>query len=240
MKQAIKLMFIALLLTCRVCWGQDNVIETILSSQKSIVSIEAWTMDSRKNPRTKAVINPKTGQMILNQQVITAQQRKYAAGVIVAPSGFIVTNCHAVLYSNKIFVKFADAPLIPAKIIKIQPENDLALLKVNVPYNLPAIEFADSNDIQLKEDIINIGNSPLLKETLSAGKIIGLGTNELTKNVEFFKVNLNLYKGDSGGPILDKKGRLVGMVMGQIRGKNETIIAIPSNKIKILYLNSVN
>ena len=91
---------------------------------------------------------------------------------------------------------------------------------------------------------IHIGNSDFWNESLVSGKITGLVGARLARNrknkiVELIRVNITVYKGDSGGPLLDKNGHLIGLMAAKLKNKERMSLAIPSNKIKKLYLDFV-
>ena len=226
-------------------FSQESLIETALKARQSIVTVKARTTIAHKSPKASAAIDPQSGRMIVAQRVRAARFEQNGAGVIINPSGLIVTNLHIVRGAQKLGVRLFDNTSVGAKIVHLMPKHDLALIKIDPPYPLTPIEFVDSNTAQLGDQVINIGSSELLKETISGGRIIGLGTSTLSgdqnrKNVELIKVNMNLYKGDSGGPLLDKQGRFIGMIAAKLQHTDRAVFAIPSNKIKILYLDFVN
>ncbi len=204
-------------------YAQSSVIGMALKSQESIVKVSAIVF--KKSSLATFAIN-----------------RSNAAGVIIDPTGIIVTNIHTIKDADKIAVTLFDGKIVNAKVIRLLPKHDIALIKVTLPLPLRAIKFADSNSAQLGETIINIGSSNLLKETISEGIIIGLGTSAAKKNqkqtdIEMIEINMNLYKGDSGGPVFNKEGELLGMIVAKNRLEDRVSYAIASNKIKVLYLD---
>ncbi|HNV24456.1 MAG TPA: trypsin-like serine protease, partial [Candidatus Omnitrophota bacterium] len=80
--------------------------------------------------------------------------------------------------------------------------------------------------------------SDILNNTISSGKIISLGTTTINnkREIELIKINMNMYNGDSGGPILSRDGKLIGIMMGKFEKQDRSALAVPSNKIKKLYL----
>lgn len=224
--------------------AQGSLIETALEFRESIVTVNALLAPQGiASPKAQAAIDAKTGRIVVASKVKAAQVGKQGAGVIIHPSGLIVTNIHTLYNTQKIAVTLFNGRTFGASIVHMLPKHDLALIKINAPLPLKAIEFADSNQIHLGDEIINIGHSELLKETISGGRIIGIGTSHLTENgpetIEMIKINMNLYKGDSGGPVLDKQGRLVGMIVAKQLHADKVTYAIPSNKIKKLYLDFI-
>ncbi|VAW16452.1 hypothetical protein MNBD_BACTEROID05-776, partial [hydrothermal vent metagenome] len=201
-------------------WGGGHAtIVSAMNAQKSIVTITAL---KKEQPN-------KSGEI--------ATSYRQGAGVIVDPSGIIITNLHTIAYMNQIEAKLYDGASFKAKIIHLMPQHDLALLKINSPRSLIPIEFADSNKVRLGQNIINAGHSKWLRNTLSGGKIIGLGRNKIDNHLEILEINVDLYEGDSGGPVLDRQGRLLGIMTAKRNDRNNMSFAIPSNEIGKLYLD---
>lgn len=219
------------------------LVETMLKIRKSLVLIKALREEAKITSTPSVAIDQKTGRIIVGQRISEASAVTNAAGVIISSDGYIATNFHVIAMSHKIAVELFDGSILAAEIIHMDPDDDLALLKINHSSALPAIEIADSDHVQLKDEILNVGSSQLLNGTISAGYVIGRGTMwdpiEQKDVLEFIKVTIRLHKGDSGGPLLNRDGQLLGMVAARLRkNQKESTIAIPSNKIKKLYLDS--
>lgn len=228
----------------QTAWSQSSLIDSVLKSRQSVVHIKALREEIRALDKKKPVLNSKTGRISMAQKAITASLQKTGAGVIITTSGLIVTNFHTIQLAQKLSVRLFDGKSVGGKIVHMMPEHDLALIKIDPPYPLTPIRFANSDNVRLGDEVVNIGSSKMLKETLSGGKITGLGKMKPEKRaygeyIELIQVNLNLYQGDSGGPLLNKHGHLIGMMAAKLKTKNRASFAIPSNKIKKLYINYV-
>ena len=181
-----------------------------------------------------------------NASIVSVRSRapghleKRGAGVILSPDGIIVTNLHTIFKANIVLVMLSDHREISAKIVRLMPEADLALLKVPAPYPLKPIAFADSRTIRLGEPVLQIGHSYILNKTISEGRITGVGTRKDTGDLSLLQVDFSLYPGDSGGPLLNTAGELIGMITAKNRLKHRTAYAVPANKIKKLYSNFKN
>ena len=209
----------------------ESIINTVQNSLPAIVSIRAEIQNAAAS-KPSAVKDPRTGRYVVARHLQTRSIERFGAGVVIDPSGIIVTNIHTIYNANKIEVFFWDHTSTYAKVINLAPSTDFALIKVSLDHPLKAIAFADSNQLQLGERVYNVGNSRLLKETISGGRVIGLGKSEKNpEETELFQINMNLYKGDSGGPILNEDGKLVGLMVAKETQANRSAFAIPSNKI---------
>ena len=115
-------------------------------------------------------------------------------------------------------------------------ESDFSLLKINSPQRLKAIAWADSSQAQLGQRVIAIGSSDYNYQSILNGEITSLIESRSTGSIELLELNLELYKGDSGGPILDQDGCLLGLVMANRKTEDRKSYAIASNKIRQEYL----
>ncbi len=222
------------------CYANNSTIDTILKSEKSVVGITALKTEIRKSPRVSAAIVPAAGKILIGRKIRTAYEVKQGAGVIVSNDGLIVTNFHTIRMARIIKVKLPDHKVVNARIIHIMPENDLALIKVPSSLSLIPIKFANSDTVNIGERVFNIGHSALLNHTISEGIVTGLGIEPSAngkKSIELIKVNIDIYKGDSGGPLLNEQGLLIGMMAAKIKNRYHASLAIPSNKIKKLFMD---
>lgn len=217
--------------------AQETIIETVQKAMPSVVSIIAENDQVFDTPQTG--IEPRTGRILTRHEIKQATLKRSGAGVIVDPSGIIVTNTHTIINAKRISVILHDKTSFPAQVLGFVSQYDFAFLRIPAPYPLMTISWADSDQIHLKDEIVTIGHSDLLKEAISGGRIIGIGVKG-GKNIhstqgeetKLIQVNINIYKGDSGGPIFDRKGQFLGlMVAGEMKADRSSF-AIPSNQIK--------
>ena len=217
--------------------AQDTMIETIQKAMSSVVNVIAENDQSFDSPQTG--IDPKTGRVLTRHQIKQATLQRSGAGIVIDSSGLIVTNTHTIFNAKKVFVTLHDQTTLPAEVLGFVSQYDFAFLRIQPPVPLSPISWADSDQIHLGEEIITIGHSELLKEAISGGKIIGIGVQS-GKNLhstegeetKLIQINVNVYKGDSGGPIFDRKGNFVGlMVAGQMKADRSSF-AIPANQIR--------
>lgn len=242
----MKNFYFSFVLFLSFCWpnndafGQPSVIETLQNLMPSLVDITAENLQAAKQPHASAAIDKASGRLVILRNVKAAYYKRQGAGVVIDPSGIIMTNFHIIKFAGHIQIVLSDKTKLEAKVLRVFPENDLALLSVSPPYPLIPVEFADSKTLNLRDEVFTVGSSELLDQTISQGKIIGLGSHRTQKNTDtdatdMFQINMNLYKGDSGGPLFDSKGRFIGLIAaGQIATDRSTFV-IPSNKIHKCY-----
>ncbi|MDD5672515.1 MAG: trypsin-like peptidase domain-containing protein, partial [Candidatus Omnitrophica bacterium] len=163
-------------------------------------------------------------------------QTRAGGGFIIHPSGLIVTNAHTIMGAGRVLVTLFDQTKTEASVVKVVPDEDLALLQIKVPAKLPAIPLADSNQVQLDMRVFSVGSSQILKNTLSEGKITGIGMSKKMEKKEkgyvgLIQASFDIYQGDSGSPLLNEKGELVGLMAAKAIFQRKVTYAIPSNKI---------
>jgi serine protease Do len=161
------------------------------------------------------------------------------SGFIVDEAGYIITNDHVVSGSDEIYVKLLDNTEVPARIIGNDPKTDLALLKINVRKELSVAEFADSSRVRVGDVVIAIGNPLGFGGTVTTGIIssksrdIGANQDELVD--DFLQTDAAINTGNSGGPLYDIQGKVIGIntSVPDINGGTNIGIgfAIPSNTV---------
>ena len=222
-----------------------SLIEISENAFPALVSISVENAGLLKSPQAHAAIDKRTGRMIIARTIRGAYYTRLGAGVIIHPTGIIVTNAHTVHDASKIRATLHNQTTLPAELIWISRENDIAFLAIKPALPLQYIPLADSNAVHLGNEVIVIGNSETLKQSILAGKIIGIGTNRITQemgfnNIDLLQTDINIYKGDSGSALLNQNGELIGlMTAGQIK-MDHSSFAVPSNIIKQNYAQFSN
>ncbi len=166
----------------------------------------------------------------------TATFYRTAAGIVIDPSGIIVTNTHTIIHAPFIFVLLRDGTKLPAEVLFASGEYDFSFLKIHPPYPLKSVRWADSSLVNVGDNIIAVGNSDYDNQSIMSGHIKSILQRQSTSSYDFLELDLDLYHGDSGGPILDQQGRLLGMIMAKRESQANSSIAIASNKIRLQYL----
>jgi S1-C subfamily serine protease len=164
------------------------------------------------------------------------------SGFIISRDGYVITSNHVVSDVNADYtVILTPTHKYPAKVLSRNPINDVAIVKIEHS-NLPFIELADSNKIQLGEDVVAIGN-PLgeFSDTLSAGIVSGLsryisafgGIEHHVQNLRgLIQTDAAINPGNSGGPLVNMEGKVIGVNTAMIMGAQNIGFAIPINYAK--------
>ncbi len=160
------------------------------------------------------------------------------SGFVINSSGYIVTNAHVVARTTERHVIFPDKTSYPARIVAIDTQHDLAVLKIDAPHPLATLPLGRSDDLMVGETAIAIGNPFGYQNTCTAGIVSALGRNIETNNGEGLKgliqTDASINPGNSGGPLLNILGQLIG-INTAIRGDAQNIgFAIPVDQLRDL------
>jgi serine protease Do len=175
-------------------------------------------------------------------RIFEREARSLGSGVIVSADGYIVTNNHVVVPEAggtrpQVSVILADKRELPAKIVGLDPQTDLAVLKVDAR-NLPTIPWGDSSQIKVAEWVLAIGNPfGVFSQTVTLGivsatgrNVEGLGTYE-----DFIQTDAAINRGNSGGALINARGELVGInsaIYSETGGYQGIGLAVPSNLVR--------
>lgn len=157
------------------------------------------------------------------------------SGVIVAPDGYVLTNHHVVADADLIEAGLIDGGQLPAQIVGLDPASDLAVVRAGGS-GLPAAQLGESGSLRVGQLVIAIGNPLGFQNTVSSGVISALGralrgqSGRLIENVIQTDVPLN--PGNSGGPLVDSRGRVIGINTAMIAMAQGLSFAVPVNTAK--------
>ena len=144
--------------------------------------------------------------------------RGMGSGVIINPSGYIVTNNHVVQHAATVEVITNDHTSYEAEVIGTDPSTDLALLKIDEE-DLPFVEMVNSDDVQIGEWVLALGNPLSLGSTVTAGIVSAVSRNinifdreEVPYAIEsFIQTDAVINRGNSGGPLVNLNGDIIGI-----------------------------
>ncbi|RZU39567.1 trypsin-like peptidase domain-containing protein [Edaphobacter modestus] len=183
------------------------------------------------------------------------ERRALGSGFIVDPSGYIITNNHVVDKADKIFVRLSTDPNNgpdtegrPAKVIGVDKDTDIAVIKIEPDKPLPTIKLGNSDGAQVGDWVLAVGSPFGLSQTVSAGIVSAknraideapgpTGVSQ-TQFQRFIQTDAAINPGNSGGPLVDMSGQVVGMntaIYTQSMGSQGVGFAMPSNIIANVY-----
>ena len=134
------------------------------------------------------------------------------SGVIVSPQGYLLTNNHVIDGADDIEVMLTDGRQARAKVVGTDPETDVAVLKIELD-RLPAISFGDTDNVQVGDVVLAIGNPFGIGQTVTSGIVSALGRDTLRINTfeNFIQTDAAINPGNSGGALVDTNGTLLGI-----------------------------
>jgi len=158
------------------------------------------------------------------------KQKSLGSGFIIDKEGYIVTNNHVIEDADDIKVKLSNGDEYDATVVGRDPKTDLALIKIPKPGSLQPIPWGKSEDMQVGDWVVAIGSPFGLEQTVTAGivsakgRTIGSGPYD-----DFIQTDASINQGNSGGPLLNLKGEVIGINTAIIAGGQGIGFAIPTN-----------
>ncbi len=170
-------------------------------------------------------------------------QNSLGSGVIVSADGTIITNHHVIKDADQVKIALADGREFEASIILKDEESDLAVLKVDDEFQFQPIAIGDSDEAQVGDLVLAIGNPFGVGQTVTSGIISAVARS--SKGVSdfgfFLQTDAAINPGNSGGALIDMQGRLIGIntaIFSRSGGSNGIGFAIPSNMVQVAIQSS--
>jgi Do/DeqQ family serine protease len=167
-------------------------------------------------------------------------QRSLGSGVIVDPSGLIVTNYHVIEGASEIKIALADKREFAADVVLKDERSDLSILRVKgASERFPVLEFGDSDTLQVGDVVLAIGDPFGVGQTVTHGIVSALARTQIgVSDYRFFiQTDAAINPGNSGGPLVDLSGRLVGInsaIYSRSGGSIGIGFAIPANMVRVV------
>jgi Do/DeqQ family serine protease len=167
-------------------------------------------------------------------------ERSLGSGVIVDPAGLVVTNYHVIEGASEVKIALADKREFAADIVLKDQRSDLAILRIKgAPDQLPTLEFGNSDELQVGDVVLAIGDPFGVGQTVTHGIVSALARSQVgTSDYQFFiQTDAAINPGNSGGPLVDLHGRLVGInsaIYTRSGGSQGIGFAIPANMVRVV------
>jgi serine protease Do/serine protease DegQ len=207
--------------------------DVIEPAQKAVVSVYS-TKIIRERALSNPFFRPFPGDQIPERE---SKEQGLGSGVIVSANGFVLTNNHVIEGADELSVALPDGREFKAKVIGTDPKTDIAVVKIDSD-NLPTLVLADSDKLRVGDVVFAIGNPLGIGQTVTMGIVSAKGRNSLglidggQGYESFIQTDAAINMGNSGGALIDAKGRLIGInsaIVSTTRGNIGIGLAIPVN-----------
>lgn len=203
----------------------------------AVVNVYAARVVENRNPlMDDPMFRRFFGQGVPREQV----QRSLGSGVIVDPSGLIMTNNHVIAGATEVKVSLADKRELEAEIVLKDERTDLAVLRIkDTSERFAALPFADSDEVQVGDVVLAIGNPFGVGQTVTHGIVSAVARTQVgISDFQFFiQTDAAINPGNSGGALIDTAGRLVGIntaIFSRSGGSIGIGFAIPANMVRVV------
>ncbi len=204
--------------------------------QPAVVNVYAAKTVQNRNP----FLNDPIFRQFFGQQPAEQMQRSLGSGVMVDPSGLVVTNNHVIEGADQVKVSLSDKREFEAEIVLKDSRSDLAVLRLkDVKEKFPTLEFSNSDDAQVGDVVLAIGNPFGVGQTVTHGIISALARTQvgITDYQFFIQTDAAINPGNSGGALVDMTGKLVGIntaIFSRSGGSQGIGFAIPANMVRVV------
>jgi len=208
---------------CQVPKAESSAVEFLDTYSRAVVAVV--------DAVAPAVVSITVG----NRKRKELEQVGAGSGFVIAPDGYVLTNSHVVAVGQGVDVNFSDGTRAKAALVGHDPHTDLALLRVECA-GLPFVSLGDSGDLHVGQLVIAVGNPLGFQSTVSTGVISAVGRalrsqqGRLIENIIQHTAPLN--PGNSGGPLLDSRGAVIGVNTAIIAMAQGIGFSVPANTAK--------
>jgi serine protease Do len=219
-------------------WAQDMAFSQAHLVRGLLPSVVNITARAEVTDTPDPVLASSSGKASQSNSIY-AVKTSAGSGFVIDPSGEIATNWHVVAGAFEIYVTFADGTRAKAELLNASPLVDLAVISVNTGHKLAAVKWADSAKVQVGDPVLAIGNPLGVGMSVSGGLVSALNRNIMdTPYDDFIQTDAAINHGNSGGPLFDMTGAVIGVnsaIISPTSGSAGLGFAMPSNDAKFIF-----
>jgi serine protease Do len=218
-------------------FSQAQLVRGLLPSVVNITA-RAEVADTTE-PMMASATNGGTTGKASSSNALYSVKVSAGSGFVIDPAGDIATNWHVVVGAYEVIVTFSDGTHAKADLVNASPLVDLALLHVNLPKKLPAVTWADSTKVQVGDPVLAIGNPLGIGMSVSGGIVSAINRNIMdTPYDDFIQTDAAINHGNSGGPLFNLKGEVIGVnsaIISPTSGNAGLGFAMPSSDARFIF-----
>jgi serine protease Do len=217
--------------------GVVNFADVAERLNPAVVNIDAT---SRRRPRTQGSSRtPARPEMFEdpfdNRRFRDTPRRGAGTGFLIDEEGHILTNHHVIDDADRITVKLTDGRSLRAEVVGSDPDTDIALIKVQSDRKLPHAELGNSDDLRVGEWVCAIGNPLAYEHTVTVGVVSFIGRKLFDMSLDnYIQTDAAINFGNSGGPLINTRGEVIGINSAVSRQASSIGFAIPINQAKLI------
>jgi serine protease Do len=210
--------------------GLVNFADVAESLNPAVVNIEATTRaGGRRRRSTEPGTLDESNPTPLPPGPVRPQS---GSGFVIESDGQILTNYHVIQNAERIMVKFSDGRSLQARVLGIDPDTDIALIKVEAK-NLPVAPMGDSETLRVGEWVCAIGNPLAYEHTVTVGVVSYLGRKLFDSSLDnYIQTDAAINFGNSGGPLINGRGEVVGINSAISQRASNIGFAVPINEAR--------
>jgi serine protease Do len=208
-----------------------GVVKIVVTSKAANVQVpEGFGLN---DPFWRRFFGDQFGGRMPNRQLTPPRQHGLGSGVIVTKDGYILTNNHVVDGADEVKVTLQDSREFTAKVVGRDPKSDVAVIKIDAS-DLPVVPMADSDQVQVGDIVLAVGNPFGVGQTVTTGIVSATGRGNLgiEDYEDFIQTDAAINPGNSGGALVDIEGRLIGIntaIFSRSGGNQGIGFAVPSD-----------
>jgi serine protease Do len=216
--------------------GVVNFADVAERLNPAVVNIDATSRRRRPQTNGRTPARPEMFEDPFdNRRFRDAPRRGAGTGFLIDTDGHILTNHHVIDGAERITVKLTDGRSLRADVVGSDPDTDIALIRVQSETKFPHATLGDSNDLRVGEWVCAIGNPLAYEHTVTVGVVSFIGRKLFDMSLDnYIQTDAAINFGNSGGPLINTRGEVIGINSAVSRQASSIGFAIPINQAKVI------